>query len=292
MSKPTIGFIGTGIMGKSMAGNLLKAGHPLQVYSRTQAKADDLVAAGAVWKDTPAAAAEGAEVIITIVGFPADVEEVYLGNSGILASAGSGSVCIDMTTSSPALARRIAASAGEKGVQSLDAPVSGGDIGAREARLSIMVGGDKAAFDRVLPIFEAMGKNIVYQGPAGSGQHTKMCNQIAVAAGMLGVAESLAYAKANGLNQQSVLDSISSGAAGSWSLSNLGPRVLKGDFNPGFMIKHFRKDLGITLEAAAAAGLDIPGTKLAAELYTRLVENESDELGTQALYLLYDANRA
>jgi 3-hydroxyisobutyrate dehydrogenase len=196
-----------------------------------------------------------------------------------------------MTTSSPALAQKIAAATAKKDVETLDAPVSGGDIGAREARLSIMVGGDKAAFDRVLPIFEAMGKNIVYQGPAGSGQHTKMCNQISVASGMLGVAESLAYAKANGLNPKSVLESISSGAAGSWSLSNLGPRVLNGDFNPGFMIKHFRKDLGIALEAAAAAGLDIPGPKLAAELYARLAEKESDELRTQALYLLYDGDR-
>lgn len=291
MSKPIIGFIGTGIMGKSMAANLLKAGYPLQVYSRTRAKADDLVAAGAVWKESPASVAEGASVIITIVGFPADVEEVYLGEFGILTGTNPGAICIDMTTSSPALAQKIAAATAKKNVETLDAPVSGGDIGAREARLSIMVGGDKAAFDRVLPIFEAMGKNIVYQGPAGSGQHTKMCNQISVASGMLGVAESLAYAKANGLNPKSVLESISSGAAGSWSLSNLGPRVLNGDFNPGFMIKHFRKDLGIALEAAAAAGLDIPGTKLAAELYARLAENESDELGTQALYLLYDRDR-
>lgn len=287
MSKPTIGFIGIGIMGHSMAANLMKAGYPVQVFSRTKAKADDLVASGATWKDTPAMAAEGANVVITIVGYPKDVEEVFLGSGGVVAASSPGTICIDMTTSSPVLAKRIATEAAAKDVEVLDAPVSGGDIGAREARLSIMVGGDKAAFDEVLPVFEAMGKNIVYQGDAGAGQHTKMCNQIAVAASMLGISEALIYAKVNGLDQQTVLDSIASGAAGSWSLSNLAPRVLKGDFDPGFMIKHFRKDLGIALDAAKEVGLDLPMTKLAADLYEKTGKAHGEDLGTQALYLLY-----
>jgi len=287
MSKTTIGFIGTGIMGRSMAGHLLKAGHPVQVFSRTKEKADALVTEGAAWKSTPQAAAEGAGIVITIVGFPQDVEEVYLGANGVIAGCAAGTIVIDMTTSSPALAEKIAAAASAKGAKALDAPVSGGDVGAREARLAIMVGGDKAAFDAALPLFQIMGKNIAYQGEAGAGQHTKMCNQIAVAASMLGVCEALIYAKANGLNQQTVLETISAGAAGSWSLSNLAPRVLKGDFNPGFMIKHFRKDLGIALEAARAAKLDLPMTNLAADLYAKLASQVGEELGTQALYRLY-----
>lgn len=287
MSKTTIGFIGTGIMGRSMAGHLLKAGHPVQVFSRTKEKADALVSAGATWKDTPRSAAEGAGIVITIVGFPKDVEEVYLSENGVIAGCSAGTILVDMTTSSPALAEKIAQAAAEKGAKALDAPVSGGDIGAREARLAIMVGGDKAAFDEVLPVFQIMGKNIAYQGAAGAGQHTKMCNQIAVAASMLGVCEALIYAQANGLNQQTVLDTIAAGAAGSWSLSNLAPRVLKGDFNPGFMIKHFRKDLGIALEAARAAKLDLPMTNLAADLYAKLATKVGEELGTQALYRLY-----
>lgn len=287
MSKTTIGFIGTGIMGRSMAGHLLKAGHPVQVFSRTKEKADALVSAGATWKDTPRSAAEGAGIVITIVGFPKDVEEVYLSENGVIAGCSAGTILVDMTTSSPALAEKIAQAAAEKGAKALDAPVSGGDIGAREARLAIMVGGDKAAFAEVLPVFQIMGKNIAYQGAAGAGQHTKMCNQIAVAASMLGVCEALIYAQANGLNQQTVLDTIAAGAAGSWSLSNLAPRVLKGDFNPGFMIKHFRKDLGIALEAARAAKLDLPMTNLAADLYAKLATKVGEELGTQALYRLY-----
>lgn len=287
MSKSVVGFVGIGIMGRSMAGHLLKAGHPVQVYSRTREKAAGLVAAGATWAESPAAAAKGAKVVIAIVGFPKDVEEVFLGNSGILAGASAGTIVIDMTTSSPTLAKKIAETAAAKGIKALDAPVSGGDIGAREARLSIMVGGDREAFDEALPLFQAMGKNIVHQGPAGSGQHAKMCNQIAVAASMLGISEALIYAQKTGLDQKTVVDAIASGAAGSWSLSNLAPRVLKGDFAPGFMIKHFRKDLGIALEAAREAGLDLPMTKLAAELYAKLADKVGEELGTQALYKLY-----
>lgn len=287
MSGATIGFIGTGIMGRSMAGHLLAAGNRLRVFSRTKEKAAALIEAGAEWRASAAGAAEEADVVISIVGFPADVEEIYLGREGILSTARAGAVVADMTTSSPALAVRIAAAAKEKGVAALDAPVSGGDVGAREARLSIMVGGDEAAFEKTLPLFQAMGKNIVRQGPAGAGQHAKMCNQIAVAASMLGVCEALAYAKRNGLDQERVLASITSGAAGSWSLSNLAPRVLRGDFAPGFMVKHFRKDLGIALEAARECGLDLPMTSLAAALYARLAEEGGEELGTQALYRLY-----
>ncbi len=283
----TVGFIGIGIMGRSMAGHLLKAGHPLRVFSRTAASAADLVAAGARWCDSPAAAAEGAGVVVTIIGFPKDVEEVHLGPKGVLSTAAAGAIVVDMTTSSPVLARTIATAAAARGVAALDAPVSGGDVGAREARLSIMVGGDKAAFERVLPILRLMGAQIVHQGPAGAGQHAKMCNQIAVAGAMLGMCEALGYARANGLDPSTVLASISSGAAGSWALSNLAPRMIRGDFAPGFMVKHFRKDLGIALEAARETGVDLPMLRLASELYAKLATRGGEELGTQALFRLY-----
>lgn len=287
MSKETIAFIGTGVMGRSMAGHLLKAGYPLKVYNRTQSKTDDLVADGAVWCDTPGAAAAEADIIITIVGFPKDVEEVYLGEDGILANAQSGSLVIDMTTSSPTLAKKIAESASEKGIGSLDAPVSGGDLGAREARLSIMVGGSQEDFDRAQPAFEIMGKNIQLQGPAGSGQYTKMVNQIAIAAGMLGITEAMAYAKKSGLDPFHVLESIETGAAGSWSLSNLSPRALKGDFAPGFFVKHFIKDMRIAIESADEMGLELPGLKLAKSLYDKLAAQGGEDFGTQALLKLY-----
>jgi 3-hydroxyisobutyrate dehydrogenase len=287
MSKETIAFIGTGVMGRSMAGHLLNAGYPLNVYNRTKSKTDELVAAGATWCDTPGAAAAGADIIITIVGFPKDVEEVYLGDDGILANAKSGSLLIDMTTSSPALAKKIAEVAEGKGIGSLDAPVSGGDLGAKEARLSIMVGGSQADFDRALPAFEIMGKNIQLQGPAGSGQYTKMVNQIAIAAGMLGITEAMAYAKKSRLDPFHVLKSIETGAAGSWSLSNLSPRALKGDFAPGFFVKHFIKDMRIAIESADEMGLELPGLKLAKSLYDKLAAQGGEDNGTQALLKLY-----
>ncbi|QXD23641.1 NAD(P)-dependent oxidoreductase [Opitutia bacterium ISCC 51] len=287
MSKETIAFIGTGVMGRSMAGHLLNAGYPLNVYNRTKSKTDELVAAGATWCDTPSAASAGADIIITIVGFPKDVEEVYLGDDGILANAKSGSLFIDMTTSSPALAKKIAETAEGKGIGSLDAPVSGGDLGAKEARLSIMVGGSQADFDRALPAFEIMGKNIQLQGPAGSGQYTKMVNQIAIAAGMLGITEAMAYAKKSGLDPFHVLKSIETGAAGSWSLSNLSPRALKGDFAPGFFVKHFIKDMRIAIESADEMGLELPGLKLAKSLYDKLAAQGGEDNGTQALLKLY-----
>jgi len=286
--KPTVGFIGIGVMGRSMAGHLLDAGYAVHVYNRTQSKAQDLVDRGAQWQPSPGKVAAAADVIITIVGFPADVESVYLGEDGVLAQARSGSLAIDMTTSCPNLASRIAQEAAAKGIEVLDAPVSGGDIGAREARLSIMVGGSVSGFERALPLFEIMGKNIVHQGPAGSGQHTKMCNQIAIASGMMAISEAMAYAQKSGLQPETVLKSIESGAAGSWSLTNLAPRVLKGDYAPGFFVKHFIKDMKIAIESAQAMGLDLPGLQLAKKLYDQLASKGCEDDGTQALFKLYE----
>ena len=282
-----IGFIGTGVMGRSMAGHLLAGGHELCVYNRTKSKASDLLEAGAAWADTPAGAAADRDVVFTIVGFPADVEEVFFGSSGVFESAAAGTILVDMTTSRPDLAVRIAEVAESKRMHALDAPVSGGDVGAREARLSIMVGGPQEAFDTVRPLFELMGTNIVLQGPAGSGQHTKMCNQISIASGMLGVCEAMAYAKASGLDPHVVLKSIESGAAGSWSLSNLAPRMIADNFAPGFYVKHFIKDLSIALESAKAMNLETPGLALAKQLYEKLAAQGGEDYGTQALYKLY-----
>lgn len=283
-----LGFIGTGVMGRSMALNLMKAGYRVLVYNRTRSKAEDLIKQGALWKDTVADVAKEANVIITMVGYPRDVEEVYLDEKGIINNAKPGSYLIDMTTSSPMLAKRIYNAAKDKGLYALDAPVSGGDIGAREARLSIMVGGDPETFEAVKPIFEAMGKNIVLQGGPGAGQYTKMCNQIAIASGMIGVCEAMAYAKKAGLDPTTVLKSIESGAAGSWSLSNLAPRMIKGDFTPGFYIKHFIKDMKIALESAKEMGLKMPGLELAFSLYENLAAEGEENSGTQALFKLYD----
>ncbi len=285
----TIGFIGTGVMGKSMAGHLLDAGYAMNVYNRTKDRASALVERGAVWKPNPAEVASASDVVITIVGFPKDVEEVYFGDNGILSALRPGSIVVDMTTSEPALARRIADAASEKGAGALDAPVSGGDTGAREARLAIMVGGEKDAYDRVLPIFELMGKNIVLQGPPGSGQHCKMCNQIAIAAGMLGVCEAVSYAYRAGLDPQTVLSSIESGAAGSWSLSNLAPRMIAENYEPGFYVKHFIKDMRIAAASSDAMGLDTPGLDLALSMYERLASSGGENNGTQALIKLYRA---
>jgi len=283
----TIGFIGLGVMGKSMAGHLLDAGHTLHVYTRTREKAADLLARGAVWADSPAAIAQACDIVFTIVGFPQDVEAVYLGDNGLVANAKPGAILVDMTTSKPDLAVRIAEALAARGGRALDAPVSGGDKGAREGTLSIMVGGDRAAFDAVLPLFEIMGKNIVYQGPAGSGQHCKLCNQIAIASNMLGVCEAIAYARQAGLDPETVLKSISAGAAGSWSLSNLAPRMLAGNFDPGFYVKHFIKDMAIAAESADGLRLDTPGLDLALALYRTLAAAGCEDDGTQALYKLY-----
>lgn len=279
-----IGFIGTGIMGESMAGHLLAAGFKVNVYNRTRSRADLLVSKGAVWQETPKAVAEQSDVIITMLGYPSDVEEVYLGASGLLQHARPNSLLIDMTTSSPSLAKRIELDARNRGLAALDAPVSGGDIGAKEARLSIMVGGSEEAFEAVLPLFQLMGKNIVHQGAAGAGQFTKMCNQIAIASNMIGVSEALAYASRAGLEPSKVLKSIEAGAAGSWSLSNLGPRIINGDFAPGFYVKHFMKDIKIAIESADELGLPLPGLALARSLYEQVIALGEENSGTQALY--------
>ncbi|MFD1887018.1 NAD(P)-dependent oxidoreductase [Paenibacillus wenxiniae] len=285
----SVGFIGIGVMGKSMARHLKQAGYPLHVYTRTAASAQELVDEGATWHETPGALAAACHVIITMVGYPKDVEDVYLGSNGIIAKAAAGTYLIDMTTSSPQLAQRIAEEAASKGLHALDAPVSGGDVGAREARLSIMVGGEQADFEAVKPLLDKMGTNIVLQGGPGAGQHTKMCNQIAIASGMLGVCEALAYAKFAGLDAEVVLQSIATGAAGSWSLSNLGPRMIKGDFEPGFYVKHFIKDMGIALESAKAMGLNTPGLALAESVYQQLAQEGYDNKGTQVLYHYFTA---
>lgn len=282
-----IGFIGLGVMGQSMAGHLLASGAKLHVYNRSPAKAEALLERGAVWEASVRALAESCEVIFTILGFPRDVEEVYLGKDGLVAHARRGSLLVDMTTSSPELAVRIAEAGSVRGIEVLDAPVSGGDRGAREGSLSIMAGGEKSAFERARPFFQLMGKNIVYQGAAGSGQHCKMCNQITIASTMIGVCEALAYAERSGLDPQTVLQSISAGAAGSWTLSNLAPRMLAGDFAPGFFVKHFLKDMGIAAEEASGRGLDLPGLNLALSRYRELSLAGQAEAGTQALYRLY-----
>jgi 3-hydroxyisobutyrate dehydrogenase len=285
--KPAIAFIGTGVMGRSMAGHLRAAGHELHVFNRTKDKAKPLVDAGAVWHDSAGEAAAQADIVITMLGFPRDVEETYLGKGGIVEKARRGALVVDMTTSSPLLARRVSAAASERGLAALDAPVSGGDIGAREARLVIMVGGEPEAFARAQPVLSVIGKNIALQGPSGSGQHCKMANQIACAVGMVAWVEALAYAKRAGLDPSRVHGSISGGAAGSWALTNLGPRALGGDFAPGFYVKHIRKDIGIAVAAADEMGLSLPGLDCARKLYDLVAEKGWDEFGTQVLYRLY-----
>ena len=283
-----IGFIGLGVMGNSMAGHLQNAGYALNVYNRTKERAQSLIDKGAKWQDSVADVAANSNIIITIVGFPHDVEEVYLGAEGIIANAEPGSLLIDMTTSKPNLAQQIANDAAARNIASVDAPVSGGDLGAKEARLSIMVGANEDAFERAKPVLEIMGKNIVLQGPAGSGQHTKMCNQIAISTLMIGVVEAMEYAKKSGLDPFTVLKSIESGAAGSWSLSNITPRALKEDFAPGFYVKHFIKDMGIALDSASEMNLDLPGLSLAKKLYDKLAELGYENDGTQALFRIYN----
>lgn len=283
-----IGFIGTGVMGRSMAKNLLKAGYRLNVYNRTKASAQELVELGATWVETVAELAVQSQVVITMVGYPRDVEEVYLGQNGLMAHSQVGSFLVDMTTSSPLLAKKIAEAGKEKGIHILDAPVSGGDIGARDAKLVIMVGGEAEAFNEVKPIFEVMGTNILLQGSAGSGQYTKMCNQITIASNMIGVSEAMAYAQKAGLDPSRVLESIGGGAAGSWSLNNLAPRMIAGNFDPGFYVKHFIKDMNIALESAKEMGLKTPGLELAKSLYEKLVTEGEENSGTQVLFKLYN----
>jgi 3-hydroxyisobutyrate dehydrogenase len=287
-SNTVIGFIGLGVMGKSMAAHLLKAGFEVFVYTRTKDKSSELLSQGAKWAAAPKEIAQKANVIISMVGYPSDVEEIYLGDNGLIENGKQGTYLIDMTTSTPTLAVKIAEEAKKRGMESLDAPVSGGDIGARDAKLTIMVGGSSEAFEAVRPIFDILGSNVVHQGPAGSGQHTKMCNQIAIASNMIGVTEAISYAKKAGLDPDRVLRSISSGSAGSWSLSNLVPRMVEGDFEPGFYIKHFIKDMKIALDEAERMGMDAPGLSLSKSLYEGLAEAGEENSGTQALYKHYN----
>jgi 3-hydroxyisobutyrate dehydrogenase len=279
----TIGWVGTGVMGAPMAGHLLAAGHALRVSTRTRARAEDLVEQGAQWCATPAAAAEGADVVCTMVGYPADVREVVLGEDGVLGALGDGGLLIDFTTSSPGLAEEIHAAAAERGAEALDAPVSGGDVGARNGTLVVMAGGSEAAFARAQPVFDAVGERIVHCGPPGAGQHTKMMNQVAIAAGMIAVCEALLYAQRAGLDLERAVETIGGGAAGSWSLANYGPRILKGDLEPGFKVDHFVKDLGLALEEARRMRLSLPGTALAEQLYVAAQGRDLGQKGTQSL---------
>ena len=284
-----IGWIGTGVMGRSMCGHLIDASFSATVYNRTREKAAKLLAAGARWADGPKAVAEASDVVFAIVGYPADVRSVFLGQDGVLAGCRPGNVVVDMTTSEPSLAVEIAEAAAKIGVYSIDAPVSGGDVGAREARLSIMIGGDQQAVDALQPCWQAMGRTIVYQGGPGSGQHTKMVNQILIATGIIGVCEGLLYAYKAGLDLETVMQSVASGAAGSWSLSNLGPRIIAGNFDPGFFVEHFIKDMGIALEESKRMGLSMPGLALAHQLYLALKAQGHARDGTHALMLALTA---
>jgi 3-hydroxyisobutyrate dehydrogenase len=280
-----VGWIGTGVMGSSMCGHLLDAGFAATVFNRTRSKADALIARGASWADSPRAVAEASDVVVTMVSFPSDVRQVILGDAGVLAGSKSGNIIVDMTTSEPSLAIEIARQAREKGVYSVDAPVSGGDVGAREARLSIMMGGDREAVDALAPVWQAMGKTIVHQGGPGAGQHTKMVNQTLIATNMIGVCEALLYAYQAGLDLETVMQSVASGAAGSWSLSNLGPRIIANNFDPGFFVEHFLKDMGIALSEARRMNLALPGLALAEQLYLALKAQGQGRAGTHALEL-------
>ncbi len=284
-----IGWVGTGVMGLPMCEHLLRAGHSLCVFSRTRARAEPLLEQGAIWASSAAAAAQEAEVVFSMVGFPDDVRAIYLGEAGILGALAPGAVAIDMTTTRPSLAREIAQAATPRGGHVLDAPVSGGDVGARNASLSIMVGGEREVFERVRPLLECLGKQIVFQGGPGAGQHAKMCNQITIAGTMIGVCESLLYGRRAGLDLSQVLASIGGGAAGCWTLENLAPRVLDGNFEPGFFVEHFIKDMEIALAESARMGLALPGLALVHQLYVALRAQGKGRKGTHALYLALES---
>lgn len=282
-----IGWIGTGVMGKSMCNHLIDAGHELAVYNRTKEKADVLISKGAKWFPNPKQVAQNSDLIFTIVGFPKDVEEVYMGENGILNGVKSGDIIIDMTTSEPSLAKRIYEEAKKQEVSSIDAPVSGGDVGAKKGTLAIMAGGDKETYDKVLPLFQLMGKNIAYMGKAGAGQHTKMSNQILIASTMIGAVESLLYAYKAGNDLDEVINVIGKGAAGCWSINNLGPRIVNNNFDPGFFIKHFIKDMGIALKEAKTMSLSLPGLALAYQFYMAAEAMGLENLGTHGLYKVF-----
>ena len=279
-----VGWIGTGVMGKSMCAHFLNAGYKISVYNRTKEKAKEIIDMGAIWSSNPKDVAEKCNIIFTIVGFPHDVEEVYLGDNGILKSIKKSSIIVDMTTSEPSLAQKIYNEAKKLGVSSLDAPVSGGDVGAKNGTLAIMIGGDKDAYETILPFFNLMGQNISYMGKEGAGQHTKMSNQILIASTMIGTIESLLYAYKAGNDLNAVINVIGKGAAGCWSINNLGPRVAKGNFEPGFFIKHFVKDMGIALKEAKLMNLALPGLALAYQFYMYAMALGLENLGSQGLY--------
>lgn len=285
MKEKEIGWIGAGIMGKSMARRLMDAGHAVYLNSRTREKAADLLKAGAIWRDSPAEVARHADIVFTMVGFPKDVEAVYFGRNGILASTRPGMILVDMTTTGPRLAEKIHLAARERGARSVDAPVSGGDVGARDGALSIMAGGDSETVASVIPFLEHLGKNIAHQGGPGAGQHTKMVNQITIAGTMIGVCEAMVYAHKAGLDTDGVLHSIGSGAAACWTLENLAPRILARDFEPGFLVDHFIKDMEIALDEAARMDLSLPGLALVNQLYRSVKAQGKGNRGTQALIL-------
>jgi 3-hydroxyisobutyrate dehydrogenase len=283
--KTRIGWIGTGVMGRWMCHHLMSKGYSATVYTRSRDKSKPLVDAGAAWAESPKAVAERSDVVFAIVGFPTDVREVFLGPQGALGGSKAGNVLVDMTTSEPSLAREIFTAAKSRGVGSVDAPVSGGDVGAKEARLSIMVGGETEVVEAIRPLLECMGKTIVHQGPAGAGQHTKMVNQILIATGMIGVCEALLYGYKAGLDLKTVLQSVGGGAAASWSLNNLSPRIMDRNFEPGFFVEHFIKDMGIALEEAKRMNLSLPGLALANQLYLAVQAQGYGKKGTHALML-------
>jgi len=293
-SSPRVGFVGTGIMGASMAGHLRAAGHELHIHNRTRSKAEPLLAAGARWHDDPGGVAAASDVVITMLGLPADVEQVYFGAgagaggaaNGLLGRARPGTLLIDMTTSSPALAGRIAVAAADRGLAAIDAPVSGGDVGARNATLVIMAGGDPSACERARPLLARLGRSVTRLGPAGAGQRCKLANQIAVAVGMVAWCEALAHARAGGLDPAAVQQVIAGGAAGSWSLTHLAPRGIAGDFAPGFLVRHLLKDIRIARACAEETGIDLPGLALAERLYEAVLSRGWGDEGTQVLYRL------
>ncbi len=284
-ARTSVGWIGTGVMGRSMCAHLLTAGYPLRVHSRTRAKAQPLLDGGALWEETPQAVAAQAEIILTMVGFPADVREVYFSARGVLAGARPGSLLIDMTTTEPSLSREIAAAAAARGLQAIDAPVSGGDVGARNATLSIMMGGERGAVERARPLLERLGKTLIHQGGPGAGQDTKLCNQIVIAGTMIGVCESLLYGHQAGLDLAAMLPSIRGGAAACWTLDHLAPKIFQRDFSPGFFVEHFVKDMGIALQEATRRGLTLPGLSLAHTLYEKVIALGHGRSGTHALML-------
>lgn len=282
-----IGFIGTGVMGASVVKHLLKANYQVNVYNRTKAKTAELISLGASWYDTPSQVTEHSDVIFTMVGYPSDVEETYYGELGIFSTDVTGKIVVDMTTSTPTLAEKIAATALEKGITSLDAPVSGGDLGAKNGTLTTMVGGDLATYEAVLPLLEVFSGKVNLQGPAGAGQHTKMANQIMIAGTMTGMTELLVYAEKAGLDVEKVLDTVGGGSGANWSLANYGPRILSQDFSPGFFAKHFLKDLKIALDESEKMGIQLPATEKAKELYEKLTIAGFENDGTQALIKLW-----